>query len=212
MADEKETKFKLSVETREFVEKILEAKANVTSLASEGSLSNFAEGLLKVGAAAGVLGAAFLAIKTSLEAVFDAEHINQINNQFSLLTTNAGIATGTLKKGLEEAAGGLIDDADLMQSANKALVEMGDRARRLPEILALARQATVVFGGDAKSNFEAINQAIATGNTRMLRNLGLKIDQQKAEENYAKSIGATVAEKGVGTGTSEVENPGKTTD
>ena len=192
MANEKETKFVLSAETKTFIKSILEAKDSVSSLGDARNLDGLVNGLLKVGAGVGVLGAAFFAAKTAVDAVFDAEAIRQINVGFEQLTQNAGVATETLKNGLIEASAGLIDDTDLLKSANKALVEMGDRAERIPEVMELARKATAVFGGDLQANFEQINTAIATGNTRMLRHLGLKIDARKAEEEYARSIGTTV--------------------
>lgn len=191
--DTEDVTFKLSADTKEFVEKILSAKGSLQSLGDAKNLTGMVEGLTRVGLGVGAVGAALYAVKAAVDLVFDAEQIKQVNVQFENLTQNAGIATSTLKSGLEGAARGLIDDTDLLRAANKALVEMGDRAAKLPEIMELARKATNVYGGETVDNFEAINRAIATGSTRQLRNLGLQIDAQKAYKDYAKSIG-TVAE------------------
>lgn len=193
MADEKETKFTLSADTKQFVESISNAQSSVKSLGSSENLVGLVEGLVNVGVGLGVVGAAVYAVKTAMDLVFDAENIKAVNAQFEDLTQNAGIATDTLKSGLIEAGHGLVDDTDLLKAANKALVEMGDRASELPQVMELARQATAVFGGDLISRFEQINQAIATGNVRLLRQIGLKVDQKKAEEDYAKSIGVSAS-------------------
>jgi hypothetical protein len=114
-----------------------------------------------------------------------------VGAQFDLLAQNAGIAGESFKNGLGAAAGGLIDDTDLLKIANKSIVEMGKSAERLPPIMELARKATSLFGGDLADNFETISHAISTGNTRALKGLGIIIDSDKAYRDFALSIGAS---------------------
>jgi hypothetical protein len=186
--------FKLDLDAQDAIKKLLETKGIVLELGDSKNLDGLISGLMTVGPIAAGLAAVFFALKTTMDTVFDAENIKQINAQFELMTQQAGIATNTLKEGLLEASHGLIDDTDLLRAANKALVEMGDRAGKLPEIMEAARKSTAVMGGDLISNFEAINQAISTGQTRMLRSQGIIVDQKKAYETYAKSINLTVGE------------------
>jgi len=142
--------------------------------------------------AMGGLGKAVEGVKAILDASFKAEDIIAINKQFEILTQRAGLAGETLQSALKAAGDGLIDDTDLLQAANKALIDLGSSASKLPEILTLARQATSVFGGSVVQNFEAMNQAIATGNTRALKQLGIVIDSDAAYKRYAQSIGVSV--------------------
>jgi hypothetical protein len=147
--------------------------------------------LLKVG---GAIGAGVVALGKAFETVFDAEQIRAVNNQFSVLAKNAGIAGEALKNGLAGAAGGLIDDTDLIKLANKSIVEMGGNAQKLPQVFELAKKATAAFGGDLASNFETISGAIASGQTKALKNLGIVVDSEKAYREFARSVGLTSAQ------------------
>lgn len=128
----------------------------------------------------------------AMDIAFAGENVKAINFQFELLAKNAGIASNKLKEGLTEAAAGLIDDTDLLQIANKSIVAMGESASRLPEIMNLARKATSAFGGELSQNFELLSQAIQNGNTKMLKQLGLNVDAEKAQRDYARTLGVTV--------------------
>lgn len=132
-------------------------------------------------------------IEIPFEIVFDAEKIKTIENQFQLLSNQAGLTGESLKASLEKSADGLAENTDLLQAANRAIILLGSNAEKIPEILELGRRATTAFGGDLIQNFELINQAIATGNTRALRQVGIIVDADKAYKNYAKSIGSSVA-------------------
>lgn len=131
-------------------------------------------------------------IEKPLQIAIDGEKVKSIQVQFQLLSDQAGIAGDALKVGLEKASGGLADTTSTLQAANRAFIELGVNSNKLPQTLELARKATIAFGGDLISNFEGINQAIATGNTRALRALGLTIDRDQAEKNFAKSLGVSV--------------------
>lgn len=129
--------------------------------------------------------------EAAINAVMDAEKIKAFNNQFEALAKQAGIAGDVLRNALGNAANGLVDDSDMIASANKALIQLGQSATKLPETMELARKATTAFGGDVLQNFELINQAVASGNTRSLRQIGIVIDQEKAIKDYARSLGVS---------------------
>lgn len=175
----------LDLDNTQFARAITDSKQQV------GSLVDTLGDVAKV---AGVIGSAYLAVKHALDMTFEAETIRQVNNQFDKLSENAGIAGNALKKALNDAAGGLIDDDELIQMANRSIIEMGQSAEKLPQIMDLARKATSVFGGELSQNFEAINHAIATGQTRALKNLGLMVDSDKAAKKYAESLGIAANE------------------
>lgn len=138
------------------------------------------------------IGAALAGIKLTIDEAFKGDQIKAINAQFELLSNQAGLTADSLRSNLVGAADGLVDDTDLIQSASKAIIELGSAAAAIPETLDLARKATSLFGGEVTDNFERINQAIATGNTRGLRQIGILIDQQKALKDYANEIGVSV--------------------
>ena len=143
-------------------------------------------GLVTVGVTA--LGAA---IKGSFDLALAGEKLLKIDKQFESLTQSVGIAGDKLRSSFTDSLGGLIDDSDAIEALNKSIVTLGSKAQQLPQVMELARKATNLFGGDVVSNFEAINQAIATGATRQLRGLGIIINADEAYTKYAKSIGVT---------------------
>lgn len=187
MAADKEVKFVLDLDIKDFTEQGLKAKGVLSSLANSEGIEGLVEHLTTAGLALGTLGAAAFAFKTAIDLTEEAEHLKQIDDQFAALTTAAGISTSTLKEGLDKSAAGLVDNNDLLEIANKAIVKMGSSAAKLPEIMELARKSTQVFGGDLMANFEGMTNAIANGNTRMLKQYGIVIDNKKAIDDFAKA-------------------------
>lgn len=194
MSDDGRTTFTLDLDAAEAIEKALHLKEVIAGISEVTSLASLTKQLIEVGAVIGTVGLAFLGLKEAIEVSLDAEKIRAVNNQFEVLTRNAKISSETLKEGLEHAAGGLIEETELLRAANQALVTMGNSAARLPEILELSRKVAMVFGGDALERFKELNEAIESGRTRQLRHMGIVIDANQAYKVYAESIGASVNE------------------
>lgn len=192
MADDNKEVFKLDLDTKEFTAKANEALKIIGEIGEGDALSGLVSGLGSVAVAAGAVGTAFIAVKTAISLVTEAEEIKAINSQFEMLSKNAGLATDVLASGLRKAGAGLVDDTDLLKAANQGIVTLGANASKLPETLELARKVTALYGGELVDNFERLNQAIASGQTRALKQMGIIVDQKKAYEDYAKSIGVSV--------------------
>lgn len=193
MADENDKiSFLLDLDIKEFAESGLKAKGIIEKLGSSESMVGLTEGLMTVGVGLAAAGIAAYAFKSAIDLTVEGEEIQRVNNQFELLTKNAGVATDKLKKGLEEAAKGLVDDDELLKIANASIVKMGQSAEKLPQIMELARKATQVYGGEAKANFEAISEALANGNTRALKHYGIIVDSEKALKQFAAANNTTV--------------------
>lgn len=193
MADETTT-FRLDLDNKDFLVASGKALEAIKGLGEQDNLSGLLSGLGKVTAVLGVVSAAVLAFKVALDMTKEGEQIKQVNNQFEILAAQSGVASDKLRKGLEASSRGLIDNTELLKIANKAMIDMGGSAQKLPQLLDLARKTTSVFGGDLKSNFEALSFAINTGNTRALKHLGIVVDQDKAYRTYAASIGVISSE------------------
>lgn len=183
---------KLDLDTKEFIAKLDAAEAKLGEMGDPTTVSGLLDTFKSMSGMLGVLAAGAVAAKAALDLTLEAESVKAINQQFEILTRNAGISGAALKQSLLEIADGLVDDEDLLKSAGQAVVQLGSNAQRLPEIFQLARQITNAFGGDLISNFEKINQAIATGNARALKQYGLTVDQDKVLRDYARTIGVTV--------------------
>lgn len=192
MADDNEKiSFLLDLDIKDFTESGLKAKGMIEKIGSAENLVGLLEGLTTVGVVLGAVGLAAFAFKKAIDLTTEGEEIQRVNNQFELLGKNAGIATDKLKAGLVSAAKGLVDDDELIKLANESIVKMGKSAEKLPEIMELARKATQVYGGDAKTNFQAISEAIANGNTRALKHYGIMVDAEKATRQFAEANGTT---------------------
>lgn len=188
MAEDKQTFF-LDLDIAEFTEKALHAKGSITSLGDSENLIGLTEGLLKASAGLAAVGIVAYSLKTTLDLVFDGEKIAKANRLFETLAGNIGVAADKLKDDLVGAAHGLATDTEIIGAANKALVEMGGNAAKIPQVMELARKLTTAFGGDLISRFEQINYAIASGSTRMLKQNGIMIDAQKAVKDFAAAHG-----------------------
>ena len=183
---------KLDLDSKDFDSKLDVSDAKMSQLTDPSKVTGLSSALAAVGPILGVLGVAAIAAKAALDLTMEAESVKSVNAQFELLTKNAGISGAALKDALVTAADGLVDDTDLLGLANEAVVKLGSSAQRLPEIFELARNVTRTFGGDLTDRFKQINDAVAAGNVRALRSVGLVIDQDAALRKYAASVGVTV--------------------
>lgn len=215
MADEKIT-FQLDLDDAEFTASALKAKKNVEALGSSDNLKGLLDSLSKGTASLSELGGAAsgnlsnlisiaasaapvlaglavagASIKAAFDLTMEAENIKAISVQFGILAGQAGLSASAMSEGLKKASGGLIEETELLKLANKAMLEMGNAAARLPELMEISRKAAVVLGQDAKSTFESLSQAIAMGNQRMLKHAGIMLDVNKVYRDYAASIGVT---------------------
>jgi len=191
MADESggKTSFFIDLDIKSFTGHAQEAKKTLKEVFETDSMDQFMSIAKTLGPALIAAAGMALALKTALDLTMEGESIKRINEQFEMLTTNAGIAGEALKSGLEKAAKGLIDDTDLIKAANEGIISLGENAAKMPQLLDLATKVTKVFGGESVQRFEQITQAIASGNDRILKHIGLKIDANKAEADYARTLG-----------------------
>lgn len=132
-----------------------------------------------------------LATKEAFDQVVKGEKLKLIETQFQNLSASVGIASDQLSTRFRESLGGLADDSEAFQVLNEGISKLGANANQLPEVFELARKASNLFGGEAIDNFRKIEEAIASGNTKALKDIGLKVDQKKALDDFAKSIGTT---------------------
>jgi len=118
--------------------------------------------------------------------------VADVAENFEHLTNESGRLGSTLLGELRAGTHGTISDFDLMKTATQDLAaglnltdqQFGTLAQGA---FALA-QAT---GGDVATALETMNDAMLTGRTRSLALLTGKIDLEKAETAFAKSLGAT---------------------
>lgn len=194
MAGEKHTSWFLNLDIKDAIDKLDSFKSSLGDAASTESLSELISKFGELGIALGVIGGAVLGVKEAFDLTLEAEQIRAIGQEFDTMATSAGLYGADLKDALEKSSGGLIDETKLLKLASQAIVGLGSSAKQLPDIMTVARQVTTVFGGEIADNFHNIVQAIESGQTRMLKNYGIVVDQQKAYKDYAASLGIAASE------------------
>lgn len=193
MADSQGTvKVVLDLDNKDFVKKLKDSLGLLDDMGSNESLSDLAGTFTKIGAVAGVTAVAILAVKSALDLTKEAEHIKQIENTFNNMAQSAGLSAEAIRGQLTAAVKGLADDTDVLQAGSRAILDMGNNAQHLGEVMVLARKFTAGFGGDLLQNFEGLSRALATGNERMLKQYGIILDTDKVTKEYAKSLGIGV--------------------
>lgn len=183
--------YELDLDTLKFTKAADNAKESVGKIGKEGVAgfkglqTSFSSVIKTVGLFAG---AAYAASK-ALDLVFQGENVNKLNDQFERLSKNAGVSASAIKKGFLEAAEGEISATRAVQILNTAVSQLGVNANKIPQIMQIAKSASEITGDSAEEAFNKITNAIVTGRTMALKQMGIFIDAKKAVENYARSLG-----------------------
>lgn len=183
---------KLDLDNAEFIKKLKESLGVMNEVGKGESLSGAVEMFLKIGKVVGVAAAGVALFKAGLDSALEGEKLIAMERTFNALAASAGLAGDKLKNDLVKATQGLVDETDLINMANKALLTLGDQASRIPEIMTLAKKATGAFGGELADNFSNFTMAVESGNAKMLRQYGIVIDNTKALREFAKAQGMSV--------------------
>lgn len=112
---------------------------------------------------------------------------------FQALTQQVGVNAEALVAGLARAADGLMDTGDAMRIATRGLLE-GLQPEQLVELMDASRQLAKVWGSDVKSAYESVTEAIATGRSRRLEDVGISLNSEAALKRYAEALNLEVAE------------------
>ena len=106
----------------------------------------------------------------------------------------AGDGTLALKQ-LRRATAGLVTDTELMTQANMALtLGSANNTQQFAELAKTAQQLGRALGLDTAFALNSLNIGIARQSRLVLDNLGLIVSVSEANENYARSLGKTVAQ------------------
>lgn len=187
-----EDKLKFDLDVKDSLSAATNLKDEIMKIGDSKNLSGLIQGFTSMAGPVAAAGAAIFAIKTSLDLAIEGENILKINKNFDEMAKSAGQSSNKLADGIEKSVKGMVDMEDAMTAANKVMYDLGPNAAKIPEMFDLARKAGKVFGGETTENFEKISMAITTGNTRMLRSIGINVDAQAAQKKYAVEIGKTV--------------------
>lgn len=147
---------------------------------------------LIIGAIVG-LGAAFLNLGER------GAPLQEIGVAFDHITANIGINSQKLLKDLQAASEGTIANFELIKIASNALIGVsGDLGKslgeKLPELLKIAKVQADATGKSVGDLYDNLVEGIKKGTPKLIESTGLIIDQKKAYQDYAQSLGETVAQ------------------
>lgn len=141
------------------------------------------------GAAAGYF--AFTAVVNQARAMEQlALRAQDTSRTFTNLTTSIGLSAEVLLTDMRKAARGTISDLNLMEKANTANLLAGkELVSELPGLIEGARAASAATGQTVDFMFESIVTGIARQSRMILDNLGIIVNVDKANKEYAKTLG-----------------------
>ena len=140
-------------------------------------------------AAASAAGAAFM---SSFEFAKSGELANMVEHSFLQMAGSAE-AYASKMGALRDATAFLVDETSLQQFSNR-MAFMGVEFSKTTKILQVATAAAKVSGEDLLGLARRVGEAAMTGRSTALKQMGVMINLNKVQEDYARSLGKTRAE------------------
>lgn len=141
---------------------------------------------------AGLVGTAILGVAGTISKLaIEGSALNDIESGFNRLsgdTENAERILAAYRRGVN----GTITDVELMRRANSLLgAGVKGNADDFESLTTAARVLANQGYGPLESIMSQIDRAMMTGNASRLKRIGINVDTQKAERDYAAAIGLT---------------------
>jgi hypothetical protein len=145
---------------------------------------------------AGLAAAAVTAVAGTIVALGShGAEVADVQSAFAGLSGEIGSTADVMLGGLRRGVVGAISDLELMKMANKALgAGLVQNAGDMETLAAGARMLGKQTGVDTSQAFGTLTNAIASGRTAQLKQLGLFVDSKVAIENYADKLGKSTSE------------------
>ena len=167
-----------------------------TAKASGGTLDNLLGGAIG-GMAGGLAMGAIISITGALAAnaeqwIASAQKLQTVRTSFDVLSAQAGQSSEAMLAAMRAASRGMVSDADLIASANKAMMlGVADNGGELADLLRVASARGKAFGMDSAQAFDQIVTGIGRLSPRILDNLGIVMDEVAVFDQYAAALGRT---------------------
>ncbi|MFA5718893.1 MAG: hypothetical protein WC952_14370 [Desulfobulbaceae bacterium] len=137
--------------------------------------------------------AAAAALKGAWDAAGMAAKARQEQAAFENLAQSYGTNAKTIIAALKEASGETIATMDLIRASGTAMM-MGIDPDTVVSLMEVARATAKMTGQDVSKAFDDIALAVGRQSRMILDNLGIIVDVEKANEDYAASLGKTAAQ------------------
>lgn len=159
-----------------------------TEFSVAGSLKKMKANWVALSAAAV---AAYMVLKKAWNLAEMAAQYEEQKTALNALSAQYGMTADKIISSVRSASRGLISMTDAAAVSAKALM-MGLDPAQLVNFMKIVETTTNVTGKSVAESFEMIVQAAASGNQRMLKQMGIIIDVREAYKDYAAAIGKTV--------------------
>lgn len=172
----------------------LKSSMEKTGSSTESVNKKMTKSLGMVGKAFG----AFIAgtvIKGTVELVKSGAQLDSLTGSFNRLTKELGISSQETLNSLRKLSAGTITDAELITSANRAMVlGVAKNTEEFGQLMQIARLRARDMGLTTTQAFNDIVTGIGRASPMILDNLGITIKAEEAQNIYAASIGKTSKE------------------
>ena len=142
-----------------------------------------------VAAAASIYGA-FRSVQQVIESARVGSVLDKQAKSFDNLSIAAGTSSKKMLDALKDSSQGLVAEADLMGAAGKALL-MNIPADKITELMKIAAATSKMTGQSITEAFNDITMGVARQSRMILDNLGIIVNVDDANKNYAKALGKT---------------------
>jgi len=116
-----------------------------------------------------------------------ASELEEVEKSFQALAASQGESADQMLDKMRELSVGTITDLELMKKANNALL-LGLPVERFGDMLTIARSASKATGQSMEFMLNSIVTGLGRGSKLMLDNLGILVNTEKAQTDYARSI------------------------
>ena len=164
----------------------------------EGATGKAGGGLKGLGKAAGIAGAAFFAGRGIISGLTNsiqlASKFQGVSRGFDNLAKSAGFSSAAFEK-FQDATDNTISSVDLMTQANNAmLLGIADSEDQMAELFDVGQRLAQGLGQDTAYGIESLVTGLGRQSKLMLDNLGIMLDVNKANDDYATKLGKTASD------------------
>ena len=146
-------------------------------------------------AALGAAAAVYSAYRAMGQAIDLAEQGSKLERQaaaFENLAEAAGTSSRRILEDLKRSSRGMVSEVDLMAASGKALL-MNIPAREISKLMEIAAATSRSTGQTITEAFNDITLGVARQSRMILDNLGIIVNVDQANADYARALGKTAA-------------------
>ena len=144
----------------------------------------------KLMAAAGAIYGAYKTIEQAVDMAAAGSKLEKQAAAFGNLSAAAGTSAARMLESLRQVSGGMVAEADLISAAGKAML-MNIPAGEITKLMEIAAATSKSTGQTITEAFNDITMGVARQSKMILDNLGIIVDVDKANQDYAKTLGKT---------------------